>query len=168
MTLIYEALSSKFPTILWIRRVERGTQISGLGYKLQFSAHPHLTDMGFWGCYAFVEHHYKIGFSFSVFSMSQRSHKNRRWFTILCVAFSPLVFLTPSRLLVGWYFDRKLQGSVGLQLCFSFFGFSTLFITWVTRASALRDKRGLRSDTLDWLLVAFPVNGSDDCSAFQF
>ena len=159
--------SSKFPTILWIRRVERGTQISGLGYKLQFSAHPHLTDMAFLGLLCLRGTSLQDWtFIFSLFDESEKPQKingdDLQFF-----AFSPLVFLTPSRLLVGWYFDRKLQGFFGLQPFLS-----TLFfydeLTWVTWASALRDERGLRSDTLDWLLVAFPVNGSDDCSAFQF
>ena len=118
--------SSKFPTILWIRRVERGTQISGLGYKLQFSAHPHLTDMAFLGllCLRGTSLQDWI-FIFSLFDESEKPQKingdDLQFF-----AFSPLVFLTPSRLLVGWYFDRKLQGFFGLQP----FLFNTIFLWW--------------------------------------
>ena len=161
--------SSKFPTILWIRRVERGTQISGLGYKLQFSAHPHLTDMAFLGllCLRGTSLQDWI-FIFSLFDESEKPQKingdDLQFF-----AFSPLVFLTPWRL-DSWLVDILTVNSRD-SLVYNL-SFSTLFfydeLTWVTWASALRDERGLRSDTLDWLLVAFPVNGSDDCSAFQF
>ena len=37
----------------------------------------------------------------------------------------------------------------------------------VSAASALWDKGGLRSNALDWLLVAFPVDGGDGGRALQ-
>ena len=78
--------SSKFPTILWIRRVERGTQISGLGYKLQFSAHPHLTDMAFGVAMPSWNIITRLDFHFQSFRWVREATKNKRgWFTILCV-----------------------------------------------------------------------------------
>ena len=44
---------------------------------------------------------------------------------------------------------------------------TTSFITWIPTASALQSQSGLRSDTLNWLFIALPINGSNDCGALE-